>query len=231
MNRPLQLLAALIAAPTLAVGCGDDPEPDPATHCQEADLKAYATGSASGERGTASFDTSSDDDAPGRITADRLRLTLGEASPPGTVDDQPMMLYLTDTEIDDELWAQLDERSTEADLILDVVDASDLPPGEEDTMSVDHLDCAVEDGSICAQVGYDAAGDGVLGDDDEFIYNAVVGDVTIEGFEPVGSTFAMHFDLDIGPNVRVHDDDSTGRLQGCVYAEYDTDAPDGWSLH
>lgn len=230
MNRTRWISLAAVAL--LVIGCGEDEaDPDPRTHCQEQNLKAYTVGSATGERGSASFEISDSNGTPGRITDTQVRITLGEASPPGTDDDQPLILYLTDTVIDHDLYQEFSRRTDDGRLVLDIADASQPPEGEEDVTSVSHIDCSVQqDDTICAQVGYDSAGDGILGDDDEFVYNAVDGQLVIEDVDNIASTISMNWDIEAGPNVHVFEDDSTGEFRGCAIPEYDIDAPYGWEL-
>lgn len=230
MQNRIAVVAGLAAI--FVVGCGEGEQPDPRLQCDHQELKTFAVGSASTDDGTASFDLSTERDISGRITDNQIRVHLGDASPPGTDETQPVLLYLTDPTSDGEFYRNLDDWTHDAPLVVDVVDASSLPPGEEDRMSVSHLDCSIEqNGSICAQIGFDSANDEILGNDDEYVFNATGGTITIDGYDYGSQTFSMNWQFDIGPNVHSYQDQSTGDIEGCLRAGYDTDLTDYWALH
>ena len=233
MNRLLLLICVAGGISMVAAGCGEEPEEiDPFSVCEEEELSAYVQGSASGEDSTASFDVSNDGDTPGRVTPNQIRMRLGEASPPGTSENQPLRIRMADPDYDGRLYETLSELDRDDPLVLQVTDGSELPPGGEDLMSVDHLDCSVNDERICVHIGYDATGDG-LGDDDEFVYVATGGTVTFQGFDGrTPARFRGHFDIETGPNLHTHQDESTGQAQGCFRTRYNTGGSgDFWELH
>lgn len=215
----------------LVAACGDEEQEEPtpaAEHCEEYDLKAFAAVSV--DNGEAvDFEVESDDEVSGRIfDAHELRIELGQASPPGQSTEVPVIMRLYDATVDDNFQSYFD---VDEPLTLDVYDATDLPPGDQDTTALSPFDCSFDDDTICAQVGFDSSEQGNLHDEDEFVYNAAGGTVTIEGFQTSPSEFSAHWDIELGRNVRVFDDESSGEFEGCIKPAYDGFAAgDYWTL-
>lgn len=85
-------------------------------------------------------------------------------------------------------------------------------------------------GTICAQIGFDENENNNLhSDHEEYVYNAVGGEVTIEGFDSPSQTFAADWSLDLGQNVLQHGDESSGEIEGCIRPSYSTQI-DHWPL-
>lgn len=238
MKRPILLVVAIAAAVS---ACGDDedeepPPPPPPERCQADNLKAYAEGAIANEDESASLDISSND-VSGRIfDGGEVRLQLGDASPPGASEEYPLILRIVDNE-DDPEFVVLGERldmATEADpLEFHIVDSTDYSGlGSEDLTSLSDYDCSIDaDGTVCAQLGFDTSGSGNLGDDDDYVYNAAGGTVTVEGFSTADERFAAHWDIEVGPNIFAFQDESSGEFEGCMWPHYDPRAPGNyWSL-
>ena len=221
MNRITICIAAAFAV-AVTGACGEPDEPLPFDErCHEEELKAAASGQIDGDYGTASFELTTRDETPGRILHNEIRLELGVASPPHTASNEPVILRLFDADAPADFPRHLGDLTEDGPVELEVFDASDLPPGQADTTSLSHLDCTTTEGTICAQLGYDSAGDGILYDDDQYVFNAIGGTVTLDGYDNRSVTFAGHWNLEFGPNVRTHDDDSSGEVDGCFRPRYD----------
>lgn len=242
MNRIVSVL--LFACVWMMIsGCSEEEEIiiDPITGCDDEELKAYAEGSISSPEEETSFKIITPGETPGRIMAQEIRIEIGVASPPGTEmpdpdsDEEPptdpFIIRLYDPSSDSDFARQIEELTQDEPLVLDIADASDIGAGSQDLTSLDEFDCSiVEDTTICMQVGFDTAGDGILFDDDDFVYNATGGSVTIEGFQTGAfPTFLAHFQADLGRNVIAHGDESTGHIAGCLRPHYNTQ-PDYWVL-
>lgn len=239
-----RLMMISFAISTLVVACGDEeekqePPPPPPERCKADNLKAYAEGEVSNDEESASLELSSND-VSGRIfDGGELRIRLGDASPPGTSGDQPLMMRIVDND-DDPEFAVFAERfadtASEADpLELQIADATDYSGlGSDNLTSLSDYDCSIDDeGTICVQVGFDSSGTGTLGNDDEYVYNAAGGTITIEGFSTSDDRFFAHWDIEVGPNLFAFQDESSGEFEGCMWPNYDSRPGQGtnyWAL-
>lgn len=225
-------LCLLLAAP----GCGDDePEIDPQERCTPDGQAAYLDGELITGDATHPLSLSTDQGTPGQIANRQIRIELGQAFPPGTdpeVDDTvPMILRLFDADGPLDFPRYIDELTLDEELVLQVYDATDIGPGSTDLTSLEDFDCSIEDGTICAQLGFDTNGDGILHDGDDYVYNAAGGTVTLGGFSSQGGrAFSAHWDLHLGRNIMLHNDSTTGQVAGCMRPGY-TPEIDFWELH
>lgn len=230
-SSPLWLAVLLI----LIAACGEEEEELVATEqCADQDLAAFAVGSVTNDGETSTFELETDSGTPGRVEgAHEIWVQLGTAILPGDDpeedDPHPLILRLYDAHHDrnesGEFFRYVENLTDEEPLVVDVFDATDIAAGSQDLTSLDDFDCTLEDTTLCVQVGFDTAGDGILFDDDEFVYNAVSGTVTIEGFKPSpGASFSAQWDVELGRNILVHQDESSGHFEGCFSAGY---SPEG----
>ncbi len=235
MKRKTLWLFAFLSLTLLFVACGEEEEEeepvDPIDRCDAEDLRAFAEGSISVDEETTTFEVSGADSAPGRISANEIRIQLGSAVPPGGEEAEPVIMRIYDPNSPLNFATHLSELTESGPLELDVIDASEVPAGSQDLTSLDQFDCSIDDdATVCVQVGFDSAGDGILFDDDELVYNAIGGTVTIDGFDPNPPTFSAHFDVQLGRNVLTFGDDSTGHFEGCLRPRYQPDQ-DYWTLN
>lgn len=231
---------ALISS-ALLVACGEEeteePPPPAPERCQADDLKSYAEGAVFDDEQHTSLNLSSND-VSGRIFDDReLRIRLGNAAPPGEIKEQPVILRLVSNEEEPEftIFAEqiADTTSPQEPMELQIYDATDYSGlGSEDLTSLSDYGCSIDDdGTVCAQLGFDASNNGVLDDDDEYVFNAAGGTITIEGFSSSTGRLFAHWDIELGPNLFSFQDESRGDFEGCMWPEYDSRAPgDYWAL-
>jgi hypothetical protein len=227
-------LLSLVVALALAVNaCGPEEEqdPPPQERCELDNLKAFLEGSVDDGDSSHTLSLSTDDSTPGWIGINEIRLNLGVATPPDGGDPQPVILRLYDAKSDAYLSEIIDDLTADGDILeLDVFNASQMPAGSEDLTRLNHHECSIEDGTICAQIGFDAAGDDILFDDDHYVYNALGGTVVIEGFDGVSRFFSGHWDLELGRNILRYNDESQGLAQGCFRPRYTVQSGDEWPL-
>ena len=226
-----RLLSCLVVFSVVGLGCGEPEQEDPIPpqqRCAEEGYKTYLSGAIEGDDDI-SLDAANRQDTTGDILRQEIRIHLGTARPPGADSAQTIILRLFDPHSESRTFATyLDNWTSEGPLELDVFDASDIGAGSSDLTSLEDFGCAIEDdATICAQIGFDATQNELLGDEDELVYNASGGTVTIEGFNSSDRTFAAHWDLELGRNVLRYGDESSGQAQGCLRANYNSD---DWSL-
>lgn len=227
---PATLLFTIITTFCMACG-GEEEEPTPpAERCQADNLKVYLTATVDDGSEQQDFQISNADGSPGWIGFHEIRINLGNAVPPEGGEAEPVILRLYDPASEELLGSTIDNLTDEAPVEVAVFDASEIPAGAEDVTSLSEHECSLAEGTICAQIGFDSAGDNILFDDDEFVYNAVGGSVIFEGFDPVSRTFSVKYDLDLGRNILRFQDESTGRAEGCLLPRYTAHGGEPWVL-
>ncbi len=230
---PLVTITPLLAVLLLAA-CGDDEEEIAASErCLEEDFAAFTAGEIANDEISASLDIETASGTPGRVSPQEVRIQIGEAILPGgdpeEDDEYPVLLRLIDPDSPQDFARYIDELTIDDPLHLEIFDASDIGPGSQDLTSMDDFDCSIEEGTICMQVGFDTAGDGILFDDDDFVYNAAGGTLTIDGFvSGADRGFSVRWDADLGRNIMVQDD-SSGDFEGCIRPDYEP-RTDYWIL-
>ena len=230
---PIVATTALSVLALCLSACGpeEEEEPPPQQRCETDNLKSYLQGSIDDGDSSRSIQLSNADSTPGWIGINEIRLNLGMATPPDGSDPQPVLLRLYDAKSEAYLSEIIDDLTADGDTLeLTVYDASQMPAGSEDLTRLNHHDCSIEEGTICAQIGFDAAGDEILCDDDDYVYNALGGTVVIEGFDGVSRLFAGHWELELGRNILSFNDQSQGLVEGCFRPRYTVQGGDEWPL-
>lgn len=230
MNLPRHLLLLLLPITLLACGPAEEPAVAPKERCAADGLKAYLEGQITTGDSSQSLQLSARDIAQGSVELDEIRLQVGQATPPGAESSQPVILRLFDSAGTRHLMHRLSENVATEPLTLQVADASDIGPGSQGRTSLAGFDCAVDEGKICAQIGYDSNGDGTLHDDDKFAYNATGGTVTILKVDNQKRRIEIELDLEIGPNILTFQDQSSGKLEGCLAPRYSRGQDLSWPL-
>lgn len=229
--RQITLLATILSLVMSACGGGEEPQIDPKDRCDAEGFKAYLDGQITNDDSTQNLTLSAKDKAQGSVELNEIRLHVGQATPPDGDAPQPVLLRLYDAAATRHLMHRLSDSVAIEPLTLQVVDASDIGPGSQGRTSLAGFDCAVDQGSICVQLGFDSDGDGTLHDDDKFAYNATAGTVTFLKIDNLSRRIHVELDISIGPNVLAFQDQSTGQLEGCLAPNYEQGRDLSWPLH
>lgn len=216
----------------LMAGCGPDDEgtPDPEDRCGIDGFKAFLVGHFDVGGDDVEFRISNEGDTPGMATSNEVRLVVGSFPPPGEDGDLPAILRIYDSGGDRNILARISEMLEDQDeVVATVVDASEIGAGSQGRTNLNDFDCALADGRLCVQYGFDTVGDDTLQDDDEYAFNATGGTVTFLGINSTTRRVDLQLDVELGRNVLRFEDTTTGSLTGCASPRYQL-GTDFWPL-
>lgn len=229
LTRPafsLVLISFLLLA---ACGEGEEEEPAAQDRCGPDGFKSFLVGHIDDGDARTPLRITATGETPGISNGREIRVQVGRFTPPGDDREEPVLLRIYDAKSDDVLLRRISELTLDGPLTLDVIDASQVSAGSEGHTELRDFDCAIDDGTICVQFGFDSVGDSSLQDEDEFAYNATGGSVTIDGIDNIRRQFTVQLDVELGRNVLGFQDESTGAVEGCLTPNYET-GTDFWPL-
>lgn len=218
---------AMVAAALMFVGCGEDEEVAPQDRCSAGGPVVFATGQIVTDAGTFKINTSLDE-ADGKIALQELQIGLGTLK---RESDSPNLLFkVRENGQQNDLLDNYANASDAAAVVLNVVDTSNPSETAVRRSDLSTFDCAIEDGTTCGQLALDTADPGVISDLDDKVYNFTGGTFTVEEVDNQRSRAIFSFDVELGRNILKTGDTSSGRVQGCINAQYSSAGSMGWNL-
>ncbi|MFU8806642.1 MAG: hypothetical protein ACNA8W_22730, partial [Bradymonadaceae bacterium] len=215
---------------TLILGaCSGSEDPIEAEErCLADGLTAYAEGMISNDSTQISLDLSTNS-IDGSIGIQQVSMELGTISRPGK-PAAPLRMLIHDAHSVENLLDTFTNATNDGPLTLNVFDASELASGSSNRTELSHLDCGLQNGNVCVQLGFDTTGDELILDDDDGAYNGISGTVTIKNINHIGRKLHFTWNLEVGSNILAFQDQSFGRFKGCVNATYETGTAGRWVL-
>lgn len=216
-----------VAVALWSVGCGEDEAVAPQDRCLAGGPVVFATGQIVTDTGTFKVNTSLAE-ADGKIAVQEMQIGLGTLK---RESDTPELLFkVRENGQQNDLLDNYANASDTAPAVLNIVDASEPPTAAVRRSDLATFDCAIEDLTTCGQLVVDTADPGVVSDNDDKVYNFTGGTFTVEEINNSTSRAIFSFDVELGPNILKTGDTSTGRIQGCINAEYASAGSMGWNL-
>ncbi len=208
------MCAALVTCAWLGA-CGEEPRPSPEKRCEVEGHRTFAAG----DLGSTDYELSLAE-VTGLVSGQNITVQL-----PGFADGKTMILKMRFSDatnlLDEITRASLDS--------FDVVDATDIPAGSMNVSGLDKYECSLGAGKICAQVGVDHDGDGLISDDDSEVYNAKGGKVVFETIDGLSRSIKFQWTIDLGSDIFASDS-GPGVVRGCLDASYMSAGSATWSI-
>lgn len=123
----------------------------------------------------------------------------------------------------------LDEITRASTQAFEIVDATDVPAGSMNVSGLDKYECPLSEGKICAQLGVDTDGDGLISDDDGEVYNASGGSIDFETIDGLTKSIKFHWSINLGTDI-FDAMSASGQIRGCVDASYTSTGAATWTI-